>query len=243
MPSESSSTFNAQNEAPSRRLDSWKEIAAYLGRGERTAKRWESERALPVHRLPGGGRGSVYAYTAELDEWLNSAADEVPEMAAEAGPVEESSKEPERPEPAEFLAELADPAASEIPARSGRRGWSARTSAYALVLIGLAAAMLLFNERGCSRRRCSRANDQGGPPPPKSKSLLNRVGEFRMDRALATFSHVLLEDALKIRSIGLALMLRSRNMNGSPGARRASRRPPPRRPGRGYAASPSAETA
>ena len=164
MPSESSSTFNAQNEAPSRRLDSWKEIAAYLGRGERTAKRWESERALPVHRLPGGGRGSVYAYTAELDEWLNSAADEVPEMAAEAGPVEESSKEPERPEPAEFLAELADPAASEIPARSGRRGWSARTSAYALVLIGLAAAMLLFNERGASPRASSISHSTAARP-------------------------------------------------------------------------------
>lgn len=54
------------------RLDSWKEIAAYLGRGERTAKRWERERSLPVHRVPGGGRGSVYALAAELDEWLTS---------------------------------------------------------------------------------------------------------------------------------------------------------------------------
>jgi len=59
------------------RLDSWKEIAAYLCRGERTVKRWERERSLPVHRLPGGGRGSVYAFTAELDEWLISAAVEV----------------------------------------------------------------------------------------------------------------------------------------------------------------------
>jgi len=59
-------------EASPARLDSWKEIAAYLGRSERTAKRWESERALPVHRLPGGGRGSVYALGAELDEWLTS---------------------------------------------------------------------------------------------------------------------------------------------------------------------------
>jgi tetratricopeptide (TPR) repeat protein len=53
------------------RLDSWKEIALYLGRGERTVKRWEQERALPVHRLP-GGRGSVYAFTVELDNWLRS---------------------------------------------------------------------------------------------------------------------------------------------------------------------------
>jgi tetratricopeptide (TPR) repeat protein len=54
------------------RLDSWKEIADYLGRGERTAKRWEVERALPVHHVPGGGHGSVYAFTAELDRWLLS---------------------------------------------------------------------------------------------------------------------------------------------------------------------------
>jgi len=54
------------------RLDSWKEIADYLSKGERTAKRWESERSLPVHHVPGGGHGSVYAFTAELDEWLLS---------------------------------------------------------------------------------------------------------------------------------------------------------------------------
>ena len=54
------------------RLDSWKEIADYLGKGERTVKRWESERSLPVHHVPGHGHGSVYAFAAELDEWLLS---------------------------------------------------------------------------------------------------------------------------------------------------------------------------
>jgi DNA-binding transcriptional regulator YiaG len=34
------------------RLDSWKEIAAYLKRGARTVQRWEREERLPVHRLP-----------------------------------------------------------------------------------------------------------------------------------------------------------------------------------------------
>jgi hypothetical protein len=33
------------------RLDSWKEIASYLGRGVRTVQRWECEEGLPVHRL------------------------------------------------------------------------------------------------------------------------------------------------------------------------------------------------
>jgi Tfp pilus assembly protein PilF len=56
-----------------RRLDSWKEIGAYFGRDERTVKRWERERGLPVHRVPGSGRGRVYAYAEELTEWLQRA--------------------------------------------------------------------------------------------------------------------------------------------------------------------------
>ncbi|KAA6456246.1 tetratricopeptide repeat protein [Acidobacteria bacterium AB60] len=52
------------------RLDGWKDIAAYLGRAERTVKRWERERGLPIHRVPGGAKGSVYAFGEELDRWL-----------------------------------------------------------------------------------------------------------------------------------------------------------------------------
>jgi Tol biopolymer transport system component len=51
------------------RLDSWKEIAAYLGRGVTTVQRWEVDEALPVHRLPHARRGSVFAFTGELDAW------------------------------------------------------------------------------------------------------------------------------------------------------------------------------
>jgi len=52
------------------RLDSWKEIAAFFERDERTVRRWELERGLPVHRLPGTARGAVYAFANELEEWL-----------------------------------------------------------------------------------------------------------------------------------------------------------------------------
>ena len=58
--------------ASSRRLDSWKEIAAYFGRDERTVKRWEKDRSLPVHRLPGSARGRVFAFTDELSQWMHS---------------------------------------------------------------------------------------------------------------------------------------------------------------------------
>jgi hypothetical protein len=51
------------------RLDSWKEIAAYLGRGVRTVQRWEREEDLPVHRLSHEKRGTVYAIREELAAW------------------------------------------------------------------------------------------------------------------------------------------------------------------------------
>ncbi len=54
------------------RLDSWKDIAAYLGRDVRTAMRWEQYRGLPVRRVPGGQRNAVFAYRDEIDEWLKS---------------------------------------------------------------------------------------------------------------------------------------------------------------------------
>jgi len=53
-----------------RRLDSWKEIADYLKREVRSVQRWELERGLPIHRLPGRGRAVIFAYTGELDGWM-----------------------------------------------------------------------------------------------------------------------------------------------------------------------------
>lgn len=53
-----------------RRLDSWKAIADYLSREVRSVQRWERERGLPVYRIPGQGRGVVFAYSGELDNWL-----------------------------------------------------------------------------------------------------------------------------------------------------------------------------
>jgi TolB-like protein/Flp pilus assembly protein TadD len=61
-------------EAQGRRLESWKEVAAYLGRDITTVRRWEKREGLPVHRLHHSHLGSVYAYTAELDAWRNERA-------------------------------------------------------------------------------------------------------------------------------------------------------------------------
>jgi TolB-like protein len=64
-------------QTPDHRLDSWKEIAAFFGRDERTVRRWEKERGLPAHRVPGGARGSVFAYTNELADWLKGRSEEL----------------------------------------------------------------------------------------------------------------------------------------------------------------------
>ncbi|MCU1334314.1 MAG: response regulator receiver protein [Candidatus Angelobacter sp.] len=51
-------------------LNSWKEVAQYVGRSERTIQRWEREFGFPVHRPAGKLRSSVIAVAAEIDEWI-----------------------------------------------------------------------------------------------------------------------------------------------------------------------------
>lgn len=57
---------------PRERLESWKEIAAYLKRDVRTVQRWEKSEDLPVYRHMHGKLGSVYAYRTEVDAWWNN---------------------------------------------------------------------------------------------------------------------------------------------------------------------------
>jgi Tol biopolymer transport system component len=53
------------------RLDSWKEIAAYLKRDVTTVQRWEKRESMPVHRHLHDKLGSVYAFRSELDAWAS----------------------------------------------------------------------------------------------------------------------------------------------------------------------------
>ena len=68
---------------PERRLDSWKEIAAYLSRDVTTVQRWEKREGMPVHRHVHDKRGSVYALADELDEWVQSRRSRVDEPEEE----------------------------------------------------------------------------------------------------------------------------------------------------------------
>jgi hypothetical protein len=53
-------------------LNTWKEIARYLGRAVRTVQRWEAF-GLPVRRVTPGPRASVIADAREIDVWLRTA--------------------------------------------------------------------------------------------------------------------------------------------------------------------------
>lgn len=75
------------NPGQDQRLDSWKSIAGFFNRDVRTVKRWERDRDLPVHRVPGGERGTVFAYTGELRRWLDQRS---PEEALDAAAVSSS---------------------------------------------------------------------------------------------------------------------------------------------------------
>ena len=54
------------------RLDSWKEIAAYLNRDVTTVQRWEKREGMPVHRHLHDRMGSVNASRTELDAWART---------------------------------------------------------------------------------------------------------------------------------------------------------------------------
>jgi tetratricopeptide (TPR) repeat protein len=104
---------------PGRRLNSWKEVAAYFGRTDRTVMRWEVERGLPIHRVPGMPKSRIYAEVVELEAWRRGAQARLAEAeAAEHSPAED----------------VGTPAA---PARSGRgRGVWIAAGLVALAAIG-----------------------------------------------------------------------------------------------------------
>src|SRR5580704_6588460 len=156
------------------RLESWKEIAAYLGRDLRTVMRWEKERALPVRRYPGGGHAGVYAYRSEIDNWLNHSAGalaaEATGDASNAGgpraPVHSSDVRPASADLDVLPANLTDHRRPDDSARSPRkkmRGWGAM----AALAVGV-ASLLLFAPVAMKR-----ANSAGEPP---AKDLVTPAG-------------------------------------------------------------------
>jgi tetratricopeptide (TPR) repeat protein len=134
-------TSRAGDGAGGRRLIGWKAIGQFLRCTERTARRWEAYRGMPVHRIPGGGRSSVWASPDELTGWLQALPSEVQAtLRAEAAtstsaPTAASAQAPGK----------AGTAAPSFTAHMLRRMVPA---AVALLLLGvLASALLLWNSR------------------------------------------------------------------------------------------------
>jgi Tol biopolymer transport system component len=82
---------------PDDRLDSWKEIAAYLNRDVTTVQRWEKREGMPIHRHLHDRIGSVYASRRELDTWARGR--NLP-GAPETGNEAVSSRSPSAPQSA-----------------------------------------------------------------------------------------------------------------------------------------------
>ena len=73
------------------RLDSWKEIAAYLKRDVKTVQRWEKRESMPVHRHVHDKMGSVYAFRTELEAWARNRRLSEPEESQTAVHSEEAT--------------------------------------------------------------------------------------------------------------------------------------------------------
>jgi tetratricopeptide (TPR) repeat protein len=212
MPLEVSGPSNPQQTASSLRLDSWKQIAAYLCRGERTVKRWETERGLPIHRLPGGGRGSVHAFTAELDGWLVSAEALEIEIGEKEGAAEETEVEAVLP------AEAEPEAPAEIPESKARGGFQ-RIPVFLLLaaLLAISGASIVFVLRGDGRIFHSRDSKPARAPISEPERQLahqlylqgrfewNKRTPESLNRALDDFTQALIHDPEDAQTyVGLA---------------------------------------
>jgi len=122
------------------RLDSWKEIAAYLKREVRTVQRWEDSEGLPVHRHEHKTQSTVYAYKSEVDSWWKERRPRL-------------EQEPPEAEPASVVPEASIPpvAGSQVREQSGdaRPAPSWRVAAGVVAVLLAVAAGAAWMLRGC----------------------------------------------------------------------------------------------
>lgn len=129
---------------PAERLDSWKEIAGYLGRSVRTVQRWERQEGLPVHRLQHDRLGSVYALPAELDAWWEARR---VGLGAEPADGEPASPEGDQPPGGRNAASAPAGAGGGLPAAAPVPGRRRFLLIVAGTVLASAAAILLLRGR------------------------------------------------------------------------------------------------
>jgi YVTN family beta-propeller protein len=113
------------------RLESWKEIAAYLKRDVRTVQRWEKSEKLPVHRHMHGTQGTISASKQELATWAQERNLNLGKLEEEAAEVREAA------ERGKTTALDAESAAVNLE-REKRRYW---LRVLAIVTVGLLAGL------------------------------------------------------------------------------------------------------
>jgi len=117
------------------RLDSWKEIAAYLKKEVRTVQRWEKSSGLPIRRLAHGKLGTVFAYKQELDAWWQESQSKLD--------VEENSLDEVADSSGSNLGALASAAGESEKARSDDDQPDGLRRLAVLILVLLGATILL----------------------------------------------------------------------------------------------------
>ena len=130
------------------RLDSWKEIAAYLDREVRTVQRWEKTEGLPVRRHQHEKLGSVFAYKADLDRWWQQRQRMLAD-AEDASGVDQASETANASEPVEAAAQ---PQSEALPAPAAVHASTSLSDSVlakylvraVLALVGIAAASYVY---------------------------------------------------------------------------------------------------
>lgn len=150
----------------SERLDSWKEIAAYLQRDESTLRRWAVRKGLPVHRQRIKSKIAVYALKSELDAWsrrrggeLNGVVTFTTTISTRRDPEPQLWEETEGESVVEPVRPLAAPVRPLIPLRlaaSGRTKWVAVPVVLAFIAASLLAAGYADWSGGADRALASR---------------------------------------------------------------------------------------
>ncbi len=184
----------------SQRLVSWKEIAAYFNCDVRTVKRWERERGLPVHRVPGGERSRVFAYAAELKVWLHSppGAVEPSDQPAPPNGFESPNGSP-RIDAGPEREKDAAPASAPSPGRRLLRNAAVWVCALVVVAGGL-AAYRIYSARTRQRHRNS-ANGGHSPLPAaralylKGRYYLEKRTSESMSQAVDAFTQAIVLDS------------------------------------------------
>jgi Tol biopolymer transport system component len=129
------------------RLDSWKEIAAYLKRDITTVQRWEKREVMPVRRHLHDKIGSVYAFRSELDDWARSRHRT---LAPERCRAEPEPDGPSGPAGARRLSDSVPPLTSSRGASAGAGSSSRWLVAGGALVIGLVAVWWALGRAGDS---------------------------------------------------------------------------------------------